>query len=619
LLAAPLLRRCLVTASSSIENSPMISRRKIAKTRDDLPKSWRKKMSDALLTELASPAVFARGVAYFQQRKVALQQDGGGSVRFHVEGAETYVTDLHFADDELGGECTCPHAADGNFCKHAVAAALFWRAMLSGENPAPSAPDASAADAANKPTSGGKREALRQFVFAQSADALATRLWSEAERDRHLMAALKSWQAESASGGDAKALKAAITLVLSTGGHELDWRGVTGYAEQAERVVPLLQRTMAEHPVTAREACEHALLKLYKVAEYADDSNGEIGGLIEAVMDVLIEALAKAPPEAKWADRFVALQDADPFGLWRVDAVLDAAGPAVGARYSQCVDAAWAPVAAPNKARAEKAAPKRTFIADEVEMQRKEIRRRRLADLERRGELRAAFEFMRATAEDDYDYAAPVRFCEKHGWHREALECALELCKRFPDDASVEAALLRCYERDGWDAEAYAIRLQQVKTSPTVERFHAALRAAAAAKLNVDTVRSELFASLEARESQRAGSRSVSERVGWLLSEKRWQEALPLVQPPNQCHAGYLQALVDQLPASHDADAVRLLQHLFVSAMHMASSPYAEVLRLIASACKRMPPDDKSRWIAELRVTHKAKRNFVLGLTKIAA
>ena len=333
-------------------------------------------------------------------------------------------------------------------------------------------------------------------------------------------------------------------------------------------------------------------------------------------MEVLVEALAKAQPEAKWADRFLALQDADPFGLWHVDAVLDAAGPLVGVRYSQCVDAAWAAVAVSHPSGATKAMPKRTFIVDEAEMNRQEIRRRRLQDLERRGELRAAFEFMRATVDDDYDQAAPIHFCERHGWHREALECALDLRKRFPDDASVEAALLRCYERDGWDAEAFAIRMQQVKASPTVERYREALRAATAAKLDVALVSAELYAWLAARET-RGGSRSVSDRVGWLLAEDRWQEALPLVQPPNRCHEGYLAALAKRLPASHDADAVRLSRQMLDAAMRIASSPYAQVLSLIADACKRMPLAAKTDWINELRATHKAKRNFVLGLAKI--
>ena len=595
----------------------MISRRKVAKTRADLPKSWRKEMSDAMLTELAGPTVFARGAAYFRDGKVAVVRDDGGSVRFHAHGTETYVTDLYFADDQLGNECTCPHSADGNFCKHVVAATLYWRAMLSGENPTTLTAEMSGADATGKATSGGKRAALRQFVFAQSADALATRLWSEAERDRHLMAALKAWHAENAVSGDSKALKAAITTMLSTGGYELDWRGVTGYVEQGERIVPLLQRTLAEHPVAAREACEHALLKLYKVAEHADDSDGEIGGLIEAVMDVLIEALAKAPPEVKWADRFVALQDADPFGLWNVDAVLDAAGPVVGARYSQCVDAAWTAVAASRPSRADKSTRKRTFAMDDAEMNRQEIRRRRLQDLERRGELRAAFEFMQATVDVDYNQASPVLFCEKHGWHREALECALALHKRFPDDESVEAALLRCYERDGWDAEAFAIRMQQVKASPTVDRYRAALRAAKAAKLDVALVSAQLYAWLETQETKRGVSRSVSDRVGWLLAEDRWPDALVLVQPQNRCHDGYLQALAKRLPASHDADAVLLLRRLFHSAMRVASSPYVQVLELIADACKRMPLEAKVQWITELRLTHKAKRNFVSGLAKI--
>lgn len=71
----------------------MISRRKVAKTRADLPETWRKEMSDATLTELAGPTIFARGAAYFQQRNVEFLRDEGGSVRFHVHGTEADLTD----------------------------------------------------------------------------------------------------------------------------------------------------------------------------------------------------------------------------------------------------------------------------------------------------------------------------------------------------------------------------------------------------------------------------------------------------------------------------------------------------------------------------------------------
>ena len=130
-------------------------------------------------------------------------------------------------------------------------------------------------------------------------------------------------------------------------------------------------------------------------------------------------------------------------------------------------------------------------------------------------------------------------------------------------------------------------------------------------------MRGELFAWLETQETARGGSRSVSDRVSWLLAENRWQEALTLVQSPNRCHDAYLAVLAKRLPAMHDADAVRLLRQMFDSAMRVASSPYAEVLGLIADACKRMPPTAKAQWIAELRLTYKAKQNFLLELAKI--
>ena len=55
---------------------------------------------------------------------MTLARDGGGNATFKVEGTQTYSTELYFEDVGLHVDCTCPHAQDGHFCKHMVAAAL---------------------------------------------------------------------------------------------------------------------------------------------------------------------------------------------------------------------------------------------------------------------------------------------------------------------------------------------------------------------------------------------------------------------------------------------------------------------------------------------------------------
>ena len=71
------------------------------------------------------------------------------------------------------------------------------------------------------------------------------------------------------------------------------------------------------------------LRKIYKIAEHADDSNGEIGGLMRDVQDQLLGALKSSPPPAKWLDDWFALMAEDPWGMWNEQAVVEVAGPAL--------------------------------------------------------------------------------------------------------------------------------------------------------------------------------------------------------------------------------------------------------------------------------------------------
>ena len=90
----------------------------------EVPDSWQEELSDETLFDFAGRTIFARGAEYFEQGQVTLARDGGGNATFKVEGTQTYSTELYFEDVGLHVDCTCPHAQDGHFCKHMVAAAL---------------------------------------------------------------------------------------------------------------------------------------------------------------------------------------------------------------------------------------------------------------------------------------------------------------------------------------------------------------------------------------------------------------------------------------------------------------------------------------------------------------
>ena len=74
------------------------------------------------------PHILERGRAYFAEGAVKnLRRDGGDYVA-RVQGSDAY--DVHLSAQSLDdSDCSCPHLADGNLCKH-LAAVLYaaWEA-----------------------------------------------------------------------------------------------------------------------------------------------------------------------------------------------------------------------------------------------------------------------------------------------------------------------------------------------------------------------------------------------------------------------------------------------------------------------------------------------------------
>lgn len=606
---------------------------------------WQAALSDAALRDVAGAAVFARGQTYAAsgavqepalsypqaRRQIALQATVLGTQRY---SAGVLVNE----NDDVQGDCDCPHAQDGNFCKHQVALALTLRGMLGGDAPVPD-PQAKkkvAAAAKRAQTQAGNREALKTFVQGQSAAVLADRLWAWAEMDRDLMADLKAWAAQSRAGTDSKALASAITELLRNTRDFLDWRDSGAYARRAEQVLPMLEPLLARDPAQLRELCEHALRRLYKVAEHADDSNGEIGGVMQGLMDLLLRALQAEPPPGAWLERWFALMADDPWGFWNESAVLDAAGPAVQARYAERAAKDWqtwldkhpadgAPTGKTGVGRNLRAA---SISGSHWDYERHRLRKRYLDSLRQQDDPQALLDAMRSSAESAAEYQDLVQFCEAQGRNREAFQFAQAAHKLFPKDVRSEADLLRCYERDGWDEEALTIRQAQLERTPDVDRYRAVLDAAERAGRDREAYRDELFAWAQTQETpSRAtfgirgigqdkphGERIVSVRVQWLLSERKLDEALTLAQAPNRCNPNLLLALARKLPAKRHAEAVPLLLRVFDVEMAGASSPYQKPLALVQEALERMAPAQRSEWLAYLRAQYKAKRNFIKEL-----
>ena len=485
-------------------------------------------------------------------------------------------------------------------------------------------------------------EKLTVFLQNQTPTVLTQRLLNWAQADSSLMAELKAWVAQAQISDDPKAVKGvktAITALLKSSGF-IDWRESASYANQADKVFPLIEKVLETDAVAARGLTEHALRCIYKASEDADDSNGEIGEVMNGLMDLLMDCLEAEPPPASWLEEWFALMEDDPWGLWDEAAVVLVAGPALQAAYSQRAAKDWRAWGVEN-ARVNEATPtaqakekptSRILAYRHYDHVRAELRTRYLDDLKRQGDMSVLLEAMKSSVLGASEYSQLIALFESLGNKQEALLYAKTACQLHPEDWRCETDLLRCYELNGMYLEALGIRRKQLEKSPTVENYRAALKTAEAAMKDRASYRVELFnwaQSVELKPKQEsswrrpidnqpsaqgASTRQVSTRVSWLLSEEKLDEALALVQSPNACSAALLHTIAKKLPSARDLEAVPLLLRLFEMTMPGASSPYDDVLRLVAETARRIKQPERGHWLAMLRAEYKAKRNFIKGL-----
>ncbi len=570
--------------------------------------AWRDAVSDAALKRLTSAAVFGRGQVYAADGSVRSPElrygDGDTTVALlaTVQGSQIYrVGVMAHPRGELEGDCNCPHASEGNFCKHQVAVALRLRAVLSG------APDAA-------PVGRHMAPDLPEFLARQDASNLAAKLWHWAQQDPELMAKLKAWAATAQierepEPPDGAQLHAAVHALLDEDVDLMDWRDSSDFADRGRQVCDLIEPLIASRPQLALALSQQALSQIYPVCELADDSDGEISDLVADLRALLLRAVGAAQPSGDWLDTWFDLMAGDPLGGWDEAAILAAAGPALQACFDERALRDWQAFANAIEAG-----------SSGIGMERFHRRARYLLALERRGDPQAVIQAMSLTADGAHEWHELVGYCESTLLNAQALAFARSAVQRFPHDHWLEGDLLRGLEREGLHGEALPIRRRQLERSPTRTHFAAALDAAERCGRPRADYRAELFAWAESQEILSTGRpedgelRVVSIRVDWHLQAGDWRAALDLVSLENDCRDDLMLSLAEALPRSEDAAAALLMQRLFANEMRLAKSPYQRALALVRGALARMTPVQRGAWLSYLGAEFRAKRNFISGL-----
>jgi hypothetical protein len=146
---------------------------------------------------------------------------------------------------------------------------------------------------------------IRPFLASLDRDALIDLLLAEAERDEGLAERLRLRAAVAAPADHGiRALKQAITRVTRTYGF-LRYRDVGGFVSGVDEVADLVDGLIGDdRPDAAIALAEHAISRLEKTLDHADDSDGLIGDLLARFQRIHLRACQAARPDpVKLAER----------------------------------------------------------------------------------------------------------------------------------------------------------------------------------------------------------------------------------------------------------------------------------------------------------------------------
>jgi uncharacterized Zn finger protein len=251
-------------------------------------------LSETTLLTVAGDLVYARGEDYVRYVRGLRTTDTKAYAS--IQAKRVYTVELDWSGPLPDGSCTCPHYADGNFCKHLVATGLA--AIDTGRVAVDDAPSSTA------------EPALEAAVQAMGVDELRELVVTLAQRDGAVRRML-AIRATTDAGDDAQAKAEFETYVRNT----LAFRGFVDYrrsfevAEAASDMLDDLQNYVdggiAE---VVRPALLRALTRLRKILEQVDDSSGSIGDQCQRAADLYARACRLGQPDpvklATWLVKF---------------------------------------------------------------------------------------------------------------------------------------------------------------------------------------------------------------------------------------------------------------------------------------------------------------------------
>lgn len=563
--------------------------------------------------DLASGASFQRGEAYFAEGRVRALVVHSDVLTATVSGTEDYAVRLAVENGALQHRCSCPVGVGGEFCKHGVAVALAWLAAARGE----------IADEAASPLV--KLDDVRPFLLKQDKETLASWLLDAAERDERLRERFFRQAARATRKGvDFAAYRRSIDRATVTGGF-VHYREAHDFAQGiAEAVAPLHELLKEGHAAEVIELAEHALSRVGKALLEMDDSDGGMSPILDELQQLHLEASRTERPDPE--ELAARLFDWEIDGEWDVfcgaaETYADILGDKGLAVYRARAEALWQSLSALAPGQREDFSSRRFHLTSIMES---------LARTD--GDLEALVAVKAKNLSLAYHFLEIAQLYREAKKPEAALDWAERGVKAFPTntDPRLRVFLADEYHRRARHDEAVALVWRQFEERPSLENYQL-LKKHADRTAGWPDWRARALAALRAAVECAARPRNGfsrwfqapdrSELVRVFLWEKEvekaWQEA-----QQGGCSGPLWLELAAAREADHPAEAAAVyLREAERQISLKKNDAYREAVRLLAKArARHLSSGAEEDWraaVARLRLTHKAKRNFIALAAKL--
>jgi uncharacterized Zn finger protein len=570
------------------------------------------------LRRLAGPRSFDRGENYFKLGLVRSLSEYNGAITAKVKGTHTYTVKLREDDGELVYSCTCPMGDDGAFCKHCVAAGLSWlEQKMDGKGK--KAGRRGGHDDVTMEDVKGHLETLEQDVLVEMIMQQAQE--NDALREKLLMQAAR----KTTGGRRLSSLKKIIREAIDPGNF-IGYYEMGAYASQVHNVLETLENLLKDSPAEVIELAEYALSETETAIESVDDSNGEMGDILQRLQDLHLAACRKVKPDPE--ELAARLFERELNGQWDVfhgaaatyASILGERGLAV---YRRLAEEEWKKIKPLGPSKAERMSSHPRFNITHIMESLAEVS----------GDVEALVEVKKKDLSFAYHYLQIAELYKKSGDHDKALEWAEAGLKAFPDrtDSRLRDFLAAEYHRRKRHDEAMKLIWADLSDQTSLANFE---KLKAHAKpihqwpvwrgKALDFIREDINRTKQSRRG-RGGAWDASDSNSLLveifLSEKN-PDAAWLEAQAEGCSERLWMQLAAGREQDHPQDAIDVYKKWVDPTVekknNQAYEDAANLMRKIQRLMKRLSREAEfADYLREIRAAHKPKRNFMKLLDRI--